>query len=780
MKIVFDVEANALENPTRIWVIVCKDIDTGKFHIFRNLHDREEAERFILFCNVVTSYIGHNVLGYDIPVIHNITGYQIPVERVTDTLVVSKLVDYSRPAHSIEQYGEEFGYPKIKFNDFSKYSEEMEEYCVRDVDICERVYNKYRRIINDPSWSDALQTEHAFQLVVNDLSSNGFSFNVAKASKLLLKVEKELGEVDAEIEKAFPPRLKLVREITPKATKHGTISLSSIPLKIRKEEGSDLSAYSPDAPFSFCAWTPFNPSSHKQLIEVLNEAGWSPVDKTQTHIDTERELQRLKYQRNRDITLDIRISELHTSLDKLRKSGWKINENNLATLPDKAPSPARALAKRILLEARRRTLTEWINLVCFEIKINKESINVLGREINAHLIQNGVPRNSNITEKDIAKEILSYLENRTCTTEIFTHKKNVNVNTTLNITTSLLLKSLIEWLRSKKVSAQYVKEDENFVWITVTPSEQSEDYSANLVTQCLDGLKTTGLQSSITSTRIRGKFYGIGAWTHRMAHQQPNTANIPTDAKLFGAEMRSLWCAPRNRLLVGVDAEGIQLRIFAHYINDPEFTDALVKGKKDDKTDPHSLNQRILGSVCKSRQAAKRCIYALLLGAGLGKIAEVLECSEPEAKEALDRLLVRYTGWDFLKKEVLPKDGERGWFLGLDKRKVRIPGDTAGGRKHLAMSGYLQNGEAVVMKLACLKWANKLKDFDAKLVNFVHDEWQVECPNNMTIALDIARMMANSLKEVGEDLKLNCPLAGSYWNDDLKDYTIGTNWKVTH
>ena len=98
---------------------------------------------------------------------------------------------------------------------------------------------------------------------------------------------------------------------------------------------------------------------------------------------------------------------------------------------------------------------------------------------------------------------------------------------------------------------------------------------------------------------------GIGAWTGRMAHQTPNTANIPNDLdtqgkkKLLGKEMRSLWRAPRYRLFVGVDAEGIQLRVFAHYIDDPEFTEALVKGKKDDKTDPHSLNQRILGGVCK-------------------------------------------------------------------------------------------------------------------------------------------------------------------------------------
>lgn len=655
MKVVIDIEANSLNNPTKIWVIVCKDIDTGKYHIFKNLHEEENKNEFLTFSRLVDTWIGHNLLGYDLPHLKTLLGLDWSVNQVVDTLIVSRMVDFSREGgHSIKQYGLEFGFEKYDFNDWTKYSKEMEDYCVRDVDICHRIYSKYKRIICDPSWARSIASEHQFQCIVNALHDNGFAFNTDKASALLVKVESQLKELDVEIEKAFPPKLKLIREVCPKATKHGTISLSSIPLTVRRSENGDLSAYSSDAPFSYCEWRKFNPASHKQLIEVLNRAGWKPEEKTQTHIDTERELQRLKYKKSKDTLVDTAIKACYDKLYNLKVSGWKINENNLSTLPSSAPSPARALAKRILLEARRRTLTEWLGLV---------------------------------------------------------------------------------------------------------------DQSTN---------------------RIHGDFQGIGAWTQRMAHQKPNTANIPNEfdnngkVKLYGKEMRSLWIAPKKRLLVGVDAEGIQLRIFAHYINDPEFTDALIKGRKDDKTDPHSLNQRILGSVCKTRQAAKRCIYALLLGAGLSKIAQVLECSEAEAKEALDRLLTRYTGWQFLKREVLPVDGDRGWFRGLDGRKVKIPGDTTGSRTHLAMSGYLQNGEAVVMKYATLKWHDKLKEFDACLVNFVHDEWQTECPNDVSIALKIAKMQADSLREVGEELKLKCPLAGSYWNDDLKDYTIGTNWKVTH
>lgn len=641
-----DIEADALVNPTNIWLIVCKDIDTGECHIFRNLNENViELSKFKEFAKGVTLWIGHNILGYDCPVMVKLIDVHLQLDQCLDTLILSKLIDYSRLGHSVEDYGLEFGIPKGKFVDFSKYSQEMEDYCVRDVDICHRIYLKYLRYLSNPIHAPSISLEHSFQLVVNDLHTNGFSFNSAKATTLLARVEADLAILDKDILTAFPPRLRLIREITPKATKYGTISLTSIPKELR-ECVSDLSV---GASFSYCGWNVFNPSSHKQIVSVLNDSGWKPTDRTQTHIDTERELARIKFQKG----VDLRKKELIVKLTELKKTGWKVNEANLETLPAKAPAGARTLAKRILLEARRRTLTEWLGLV----------------------------------EAD---------------------------------------------------------------------------------------------------GRIHGRFQGIGAWTHRMSHQNPNTANIPNEfdtagkKKLLGKELRSLWQAPRNRLLVGVDAEGIQLRIFAHLINDPEFTRALVEGKKDDKTDPHSLNQSILGSVCKSRQAAKRFIYALLLGAGMGKLSEILGCGDSETKEALDRLMGRYTGWQTLKDEVFPKDAKRGWFVGLDGRRVRIPGETESSRKHLAMSGYLQSGEAIVMKRATLKWVDNLRLDGALLVNFVHDEWQTECPNDMNIAIKIAQRQADSLREVGEEMKLHCPLAGSYWNDDHKDYTVHTNWSMTH
>lgn len=639
MRVVCDIECNRLKNPDKIWLICCKDIDTGEMHVFTG------KEAFISFAANVSLWIGHNFLGFDYPILRDL-GYLMDLDVATgvvDTLIISKLVDFPREKHSIEDYGLEFQFPKGTYSDWSKYSPEMEEYCKRDVEICHKIFLKYIKVIEDKKWKDAIALENQFQLVCNLLHKNGFYFNVDKAQVLLSKVQTKLEELDKDILEAFPPTQEFIKRI--RKNKDGSIHRTDL----RYYDKPDLFTISED-----CVYTTrsFNPSSHKQLVDVLHSAGWRPSDKTKTHVDWLRSSKNSAYGQRpyRDRKKTVANRQISVDKDKkihYDKYGWKINETNLLTLPIRAPRAARTLANRILYESRRRTLVEWISLV-------------------------------------------------------------------------------------------------------------GED------------------------SRIHGEFQGIGAWTHRMSHQRPNTANIPNEldeqgrVKLLGGDLRQLWGSPKGRLLVGCDAEGIQLRIFAHYIDDPEFTKEVSEG------DPHTLNQSVLGPVCRTRQAAKRFIYALLLGAGLGKLGEILDASSEETKSALDRILARYTGFKYLKEHIFPRDIKRGWFVGLDGRKVSIP--KVSERPHLVMSGYLQNGEALVIKRTSILTMDKLlqNKKDAILVDIVHDEYQWEVPNNMDEALFVAKTNADSIKEAGEFYRLKCPLSGSYFNKKKNDYTIATNWRLTH
>lgn len=272
--------------------------------------------------------------------------------------------------------------------------------------------------------------------------------------------------------------------------------------------------------------------------------------------------------------------------------------------------------------------------------------------------------------------------------------------------------------------------------------------------------------------RIHPTFNVLGAWSHRKSHVHPNSANIPAlqdkqgNPQIYGSEFRELWWATHGRKLIGCDAEGIQLRLFAHYCNDPKLIAAIESGKKEDKSDIHSLNKAILDTICNSRDTAKTYIYALLLGAGIKKQAAILNCSVSQAVLGLERILEYYPGWKELKNGRIREDSRRGFFYGLDGRKVMFPS------AHHILAGYLQNGESVVMKRACIKWHEELNKLGVPFlfVNDVHDEWQTE--GEEKYAETIGKVQAESIFQVGQELGLNCRLAGKF--------VIGNNWKETH
>jgi len=280
--------------------------------------------------------------------------------------------------------------------------------------------------------------------------------------------------------------------------------------------------------------------------------------------------------------------------------------------------------------------------------------------------------------------------------------------------------------------------------------------------------------------RIHGSFSHIGAWTGRMAHRNPNQANIPSEfhgepktevekvkAKYDG-QFRALWSAPLGSWLVGTDAEGIQLRVLAHLMRSEEYVHAIVSGKKEDETDIHNLNRKALGMSHITRDMAKTFIYAFLLGAGNAKIAQILKVNQREAGQAVENFMESIEGLSKLKKQRIPEIAKRGWFKGLDGRRVKVPS------QHKTLAGMLQNGESVIMKHAALQWTYRAKRqwIDYKLVTWPHDEWQTEVTGSKRDAELLGEIQRESIVDTGKKFDMICPLAGST--------DIGKNWRDTH
>ena len=257
--------------------------------------------------------------------------------------------------------------------------------------------------------------------------------------------------------------------------------------------------------------------------------------------------------------------------------------------------------------------------------------------------------------------------------------------------------------------------------------------------------------------RVHGRVTTNGAVTGRMTHQTPNMAQVPSSNSEYGKECRECWIVPEGRRLVGADASGLELRMLAHYMNDQEFTDVLLK------EDIHTRNQ--VASGLATRPQAKTFIYAFLYGAGDAKIGSIVGGTARDGSELRQRFLRNTPSLEALRTRV-GTASKRGYLRGLDGRRLWIRSE------HSALNTLLQAAGAIVMKKALVILDEQAKSLglDYKLVGNIHDEIQSEVATEQ--AEKFGRLAVESIKAAGLSFTLRCPLDG--------EYQVGDTWADTH
>lgn len=257
--------------------------------------------------------------------------------------------------------------------------------------------------------------------------------------------------------------------------------------------------------------------------------------------------------------------------------------------------------------------------------------------------------------------------------------------------------------------------------------------------------------------RVHGSVICTGAITGRMAHRNPNMAQVPAVYSPYGKECRSCWTVPKGYKLVGIDASGLELRLLAHYMADEDYVNEIING------DIHTANQQFAG--LKSRDEAKTFIYALIYGAGDEKIGSIIKGNRADGKRLRERFL---TGLPTLRtlKERVDRAAEKGYLKGLDGRKILLR------HKHAALNTLLQGGGAIAMKKALVILENniRLNALDAKFVANIHDEWQIQVIESQ--ADFVGRLGVEAIEKAGQHYNMRCPLTG--------EYKIGDSWYETH
>lgn len=197
--------------------------------------------------------IGHNIIGFDAPVLRRLWNIGIPKSKAVDTLILSRLLNPQlEGGHSLKAWGLRLKNSKIEFEDYDGgLTDEMVEYCKQDVALTADLYGVLMAGLNE--WKDpsqAIKIEHDIAVICKKQEENGFKLDIPSASILKATLSDRMGVLEDTVQAVFPP---IVEE------------------RWSEKTGKQLKD----------KVTVFNLASRKQIGERLMNLGWKPSKHTE-------------------------------------------------------------------------------------------------------------------------------------------------------------------------------------------------------------------------------------------------------------------------------------------------------------------------------------------------------------------------------------------------------------------------------------------------------------------------------------------------------------------
>lgn len=292
-------------------------------------------------------------------------------------------------------------------------------------------------------------------------------------------------------------------------------------------------------------------------------------------------------------------------------------------------------------------------------------------------------------------------------------------------------------------------------------------------------------------TKIHGSVNPNGAVTGRATHSYPNVAQVPSGHSPYGMECRSLFKAPEGWYEVGVDASGLELRCFSHFLypyDNGAYLHEILNG------DIHTANQKAAG--LPTRDNAKTFVYGFLYGAGDEKIGQIVGKDKAEGKrlrekflkavpaiktlrDGIENSLIASSVWlGGINKVTWKKRIRNGLdyshcIVGLDGRPVYVRS------AHSALNTVLQSAGALICKLWMVRWEENMRkagykhgwDGDFCLMAWIHDEGAYAC-RTKEIAEACVRIAQESMRQVQKEFNFRAQLD--------TEGKIGHNWGECH
>lgn len=386
-QLVFDSEANGfLDEATIVWCVSSWELGTA----LRKHFDPTEILRALDYMYEQDELIGHNILGYDLPLLEKLYGWTPkPTTKITDTVIRSRVLRSDRVLphgcpgnvgpHSLAAWGYRVGKGKPEHDDWSQYTPEMKVRCDDDTEINVLTYYELEKeeASTGVVWTPSMEIEHAIQPIITEQERNGCPLDIPLVFATWSELAHKIRKVDEVLVPIIPqvPLPKSKQGTWPKQQykKDGNPTVNAI-----RYYGEDFGREKEYRTDLIVRTAPINLGSPGQVKDYLLTLGWVPTEwnykkdtKTKRYI---RDAFGQKIKTSAKLTLD--------SLES-------------CSFPEEHEEMGKQVVDRLMMSHRRSMLKGFMRDVRPDGRISARAIPAgtpTGRMVHRGLVN--VPRNS--------------------------------------------------------------------------------------------------------------------------------------------------------------------------------------------------------------------------------------------------------------------------------------------------------------------------------------------------------------------------------------------------
>ena len=278
-----------------------------------------------------------------------------------------------------------------------------------------------------------------------------------------------------------------------------------------------------------------------------------------------------------------------------------------------------------------------------------------------------------------------------------------------------------------------------------------------------------------TTGKIHTTYNQTVTATGRLSSSNPNLQNLPIRSER-GQLIRQAVIPDEGCLFLSADYSQIELRLMAHFSQDPHLVQAFLSGQDIHAATAAKIFNVSIEEVTKEqRRQAKTANFGIIYGISAFGLAQQLDCSRSEAKALIDGYFAAFPGViDYIEKQK-ELARQQGYAVTLFGRKRYLPdilshnATVRSFAERNAVNSPIQGTAADIIKMAMVTIHRRLKEegLKAQMIMQVHDELNFNVPLN-----EVDKVREIVVSEMQHVVHLTVPL--------IADCGVGANWLEAH